>query len=277
MQTSISRDAIVVSDESFRSDDPDKILWSNIRFLDSLFAEGLTNNEASADALFSYHVEYYLEQVENGGFSQFIYNSRWQPKIILNVREGLRAMNATRHLELFGEVSRQVEQLGKERLTEFFKSDYFGNNAVRDELDALSERFYELSKQENLHSINAAWLRQHPNLVAMTKEQMEEDVRRRAEAMPDHEQRIAELRSKEPRYKKLLRALCARAGQKFDQTTSSNSRHEYDGSKTTAWHFITNQGHHHMVEAGGKAIMFRGHSTTDRVCEVDAEDVVGRT
>jgi hypothetical protein len=38
-----------------------------------------------------------------------------------------------------------------------------------------------------------------------------------------------------------------------------------------AWHFITDRGHHYMVEAGGKAIMFEG-AARSQVAEVDAPE-----
>lgn len=99
MQTSVSPDAVVVSDTSFTSDDPAEIVDSNALFVNELFAEYMTPEEISADALRSYYVANYLEQVENGGFSQFVYNCRWNPLIVSTICEGLRSMQAERHLE----------------------------------------------------------------------------------------------------------------------------------------------------------------------------------
>src|SRR5262249_35681772 len=132
-RTPISTDAIVVSDASFRSDEPGDIVESNISFLNALFAEHLTADEVSSDALRSYYVDYYLAQVNNGGFSQFVYNSRWSPQCIAYVREGMRAMKAKQHLEVFEEGARLVEQFGQDRLEAYFASEYFGENPDRDE------------------------------------------------------------------------------------------------------------------------------------------------
>src|SRR5713226_504547 len=106
MQTPVSRDAVVVADACFRSDEPGEIVESNISFLNALFEEYLTAEEVSADALRSYCVDYYLAQVNNGGFSQFVYNSRWSPQVVSFVREGLQAMEAKLHLEVFEEGAR---------------------------------------------------------------------------------------------------------------------------------------------------------------------------
>src|SRR5262249_32939807 len=92
--------------------------------------------------------------------------------------------------------------LGAERLPTFFESEYFGDNEERDELNAPNDKFFEISKQEDLIALNSTWLRQSPHLVVMTTEEMEQEIQRRVAAMPDREQRIAIARANEPRYKK---------------------------------------------------------------------------
>ncbi len=139
----------------------------------------------------------------------------------------------------------------------------------RDELNAPNDRFAQVSEQEDLLALNAAWLRHSTNLVVMTTEEMKEEARRRGQAIPDRDRRIAEARANEPRFMKLIRALCERAGHELQRVTGGDPTRVHEGVQTLAWHFITDKGHHHMVEAGGKVIMFRGHSTTDRVIEMD--------
>jgi hypothetical protein len=272
MPSPVSADAVVISDTSFGNDDPGAIVESNISFLNALFEEYLTADEVSADALRSYYVDYYLAQVNNGGFSQFVYNSRWNPQVVAFVREGLRAMKAKRHLEVFEEGARLVERFGQDRLAAYFASEYFGENPDRDELNAPNDRFLEVEKKEDLLALNAAWLRNHAKLVVLTVQEMQEEVRRRGQALPDRERRIAEALANEPRYMKLIRALCERAGHDLERVTAGDPTRVHEGAQTLAWHFITDKGHHHMVESGRKAIMFRGHSTTDRVCEVEAPE-----
>ncbi len=131
MKVPISRDAVVVSDKSFHSDDPAEIVESNISFVNALFEEYLTAEEVSPNALRSYYVDYYLAQVNNGGFSQFVYNSRWSPQVEQLVREGLQAMKAKQHLKVFDEGARLVEKFGQDRLKAYFASEYFGENPDR--------------------------------------------------------------------------------------------------------------------------------------------------
>src|SRR5689334_4990597 len=71
MENPQSREALIVSETSFWSENPGKIVQSNVSVLNALFAEHLTVAELSADALRSYYVDYFLARVNNGGFSQF--------------------------------------------------------------------------------------------------------------------------------------------------------------------------------------------------------------
>jgi hypothetical protein len=272
MQGPISHDAIVVSDTSFHNDDPREIVESNISFVNALREEYLTLEEISTDALRSYYVDYYLCQVNNGGFSQFVYNSHWGKRVTTFIRDGMRAMQARQHLEVFEEGAQLVEEFGSERLRAYCTSEYFGENPERDELNVLNDRFLETQKQEDLLALNIAWLRQHPKLVVLTVEQIREEVRRRGQALADREKRIAEARAGEPDGIKRIRALCERAGQELKRVTAGDPNYFYEGVLTMAWYFITDQGPHRMVEVGGKAIMFRGHSITDRVCEIDVPE-----
>jgi len=100
---------------------------------------------------------------------------------------------------------------------------------------------------------------------------MTEEAERRAAALPDLARRIAEREALAPRYVKLIHALCAAAGHTLQHVTAGDYR-LHEGEKTLAWHFLIEQGPFHMVDAGGKALMFRGSSPTDLVCEIDAPD-----
>src|SRR5690349_10993125 len=141
-----SQKSIIVSKEAFASDDPYDIIQSNIEFLNAQFEEHLEHDEVSVNALRSYYVDYFLAQFLNGGFSQFIYNSRWGDCIDY-VTSGFAAMGAVKHLELFEDAARQLsERPGIEGLKKFFESDYFGDNEERDILNEFNEGFSSLSE-----------------------------------------------------------------------------------------------------------------------------------
>ncbi|MCU5783672.1 hypothetical protein MA04_02972 [Alcanivorax balearicus MACL04] len=260
-------DAILIPVDVLGSDDPDDIIGANIDVLNALFSEYLGIDEVSREALVSYYVDYYLAQINNGGFSQFVYNSGWADDIVERVRGGLDAMGARRHQSLFEQGVALVAELGPDQLQTFFESDYFGDNPIRDRFEALSDPFYAAQETENLSRLNADWLKAHPKLLALSDPDLEREITRRAEAIPNRAERIAQALNNEPDYMKRIRALCAEAGQALEQVTAGDPSHEYQGHTVLAWHFLTDRGHHFMVEADGKAMMFDGTSGT-KVAEI---------
>jgi hypothetical protein len=261
--------SVIVSDQSVASADPYDIVCSNIEFVNALFGEHLRADEIAPDALRSYYVDYFLAQVNNGGFSQFVYNSRWSPLMNGFIREGLAAMKAVGHLALFNESAALVDRLGADGLQAFFESEYFDDNAERDSLDANNDRFSELSETEDLIALNAAWLRSLPGLKVKTADEIKAQIARRGGALPDREERVRAALESEPRYMKLIRALCGAAGHELSRVTGGDPTHEHNGTRVLAWHFLTDKGHHYMVDADGKAVMFDG-TTKVVVTEIDA-------
>lgn len=237
--------------------------------MNALLAEHLRLEEIAPDALRSYYVDYYLAQVNNGGFSQFVYNSGWSPNLIGLLLQGLLAIKAEGHLRLFNESAAILDRIGPDRLQVFQKSEYFGDNAERDILDGHNDRFFKLSKTEDLIALNAAWLRGLPGLQVKTIDDMRSEVERRAAVLRDREERKRAALENEPRYMKLMRALSLKAGHEFSHATAGDPTHEHNGKRVLAWHFITGKGHHYMVDAGGSAAMFDG-ATRKLVTEIDA-------
>lgn len=268
------RQTVIVSDKAVASDDPSDIIQSNIEFLNAQFEEHLRHDEVSENALRSYYVDYFLAQFENGGFSQFVYNSRWG-ECIDYITDGFAAIGAVRHLELFENAAKQMsERPGIEGLKKFCASDYFGENEERDILNEFNDGFSALSESEDLIALNAQWLRQLPDLVVLSETEMAEELRRRADAVPDREDRITAALAAEPRYMKVVRALCKAAGHELERVTAGDPTFEHDGQRMISWHFLTDKGHFHMADIDGKALMFKGH-TDEVVCEIEVSDAFG--
>jgi len=261
--------SVIISDQSVASAAPYDIVYSNIEFVNALFGEHLRADEIAPDALRSYYVDYYLAQVNNGGFSQFVYNSHWSPLMNAFIREGLLAMKAVGHLALFNNSAALVDRLGADGLQALLESDYFGDNPERDSLDDNNDRFNELSDAEDLIALNAAWLRSLPGLKVKTADEIKAEIARRAAALPDRAERVRAALENEPRYLKLIRALIAKAGHELSRVTAGDPTHQHNGQRVLAWHFLTDKGHHYMVDADGKAVMFNG-TTKEAVTEIEA-------
>lgn len=271
MTAHIPSHAAIVSQASYHSDDPYDIICSNIEFINLLLESYLLPDEIASDALRSYFVDYYLAQRNNGGFSQFVYNSSWDGQLVGYVREGLAAIGATQQLALFEECAALLDTLGDQRLQAFLESEYFGDNEERDFLSKLDDRFSTLEEQENILALNAAWLRSRPDLVVLPVAEMKREAKRRSQTIPNREQRIALAQADEPRYLQLIRALCEQAGYELSRVTAADPAHSYAGQRVVAWHFITDRGHHYMIEIEDKALMFQGNTHTC-IAEIVAPD-----
>ncbi len=274
MSEAISVDSIVIHAQTLESDEPYDIVDSNISFLNDLFESHVRFDEVSADALRSYFVDYFMSQIENGGFSQFVYNTGFEPEVVERVLEGLEAIGAAQHAALLREATASLSELGEERLQAFFASDYFGDNPERDAIAANDEKFAELSEAEDLIALNAAWIRKHPAMVAISAEEMEAEIEKRIQAIPDYDARIAEALENEPRFVKIIRALCDKVGQELEQVTAGDPDQEVGGESRFAWHFLTDEGHFYMVDHDGTATMYQGESET-AVAEIPAGDEYG--
>lgn len=263
----LSKDAVIVQKAAVGGDEPYAIIQSNINYINALRKALIYPTEISRDAQRSYYVDYYMAQIKNGGFSQFVYNSRWNDFTITLLREGLQAMGASEHLERFNTAAEAVEALGPEALNTYFERAYSGANPVRDRLNDIGADL--LSPEPSLLELNSKWLHSLPTLQALSVEEMEAQVALRAEATPDMAERRAEALENEPRYTKLIRALSAKAGHAFSHVTAGDPSHRHNGVMTLAWHFFTDKGHHYMVEADGAAIMFQG-GTDKKIAEISA-------
>ena len=262
-------DAIIVSTTSMDCSDRTEVVQSNVSFVNALRAELLTVDELAPDALRSYYVDYFHTQVMNGGFSQFVYNSKWNEKVVGFVRAGLQAMAATRALTAFESGERFVDRTGQNWLDQFLATDYFDDNPIRDTFD----EGFDTNALRALPSVNARWLRAHPKLVVATIEDMGAEVRRRAAALPDRAERTARARANEPRDLRLIRALCERAGHELERRTAA-ALLTYEGARQWGFFFRTDRGAHVMIDLETKALMFPLSSVRRPDDVVDASAVV---
>lgn len=182
---------IIVTQEAMDSPDSYDLVMSNIDVVNGLFSRYLNEEEICREALYSYYVDYYLAQAYNGGFSQFVYNC---PNVtVFNlVGEGLEAIGAYKHLELFAAFDKLLSGLTEQELRDFLSSDYFGENPTRDRLDVHNDAFYDLNnKGESLIEMNARYLRRHPRLEVVPEADLEDRLDAIAAQITDLEERKA--------------------------------------------------------------------------------------
>ena len=176
---------MVVSKNGFDSDDTYDLVYSNITFVNALRNKGVPDDRISSDAWLSYFVDYYRAEVDNGGFPQFVYNSRWNPKAVEMARRGMEAMGAIHHLAAFEHGAAIVDELGPQGLKRFLDSGYVGeNNPERVALRGCMEDYYAAKEQagEDLIALNAAWIRSRPDLKVLEMDAMYAELDRQVAA-----------------------------------------------------------------------------------------------
>ena len=162
---------IIISQNSVNSKDLYDIVYSNVTVVNLLLDQGLEEKDLHKDALASYYADYYLAQVENGGFSQFVYNSRWQKIVNDRIAYGLEQMGATKHLDLFSTLRAKVDAISGKELELYYESEYFGDNEMRDTLNNLDDdKFFNL--EENISDLNGIWLKTHKDVQILSIEDM---------------------------------------------------------------------------------------------------------
>lgn len=165
-------DKVIVSQDSFNnSSDPSDIIASNISFINVLKEENY-QGEFCHEAELSYYLDYYLAQVKNGGFSQFVYNSGWNDELIALIAEGLEKIQAHQHLDFFNKQVNLVNHYDEMELARFLDGDYFGKNPTREAFN--NDAFFTI--KENLTELNANWLKSLPNLQTLTIDEMFEAI-----------------------------------------------------------------------------------------------------
>ena len=159
---------IIVSEKSYSSPDLYDIVYSNITVVNLLREENVTDDLIHPDSLISYFIDYYLAQSNNGGFSQFVYNSRWNHDLNSKIELGLETIGAIEHLKYFRRQKQVVESINPQELISYFQSEYFGENETRDKLK--NDAYFDI--EENLIDLNGKWLRNHSDLKVLTIDNM---------------------------------------------------------------------------------------------------------
>ena len=133
-----------------------------------LLKEGTLEKDLHPDAYKSFLVDYYAAQVNNGGFSQFVYNSKWNTSINNFILEGLKEMKAEKHVVFFQERIKLLASFTAEQISLYCDGEYFGKNQTRDELN--DDGFFDI--EENLYELNASFLKKHKDLLVLSIPEM---------------------------------------------------------------------------------------------------------
>jgi hypothetical protein len=258
MTGTIPSDAPLLSTDALASGKDEDVVQWNVSIVNLLRENCMRMGEMPREAQLAYYLDYYLQQVLNGGIAQFVWNSRWTADMQSLAHDALVQVGASRHLALFEQIRADARALGDAGIAEFLASDFWGPNELRDRLNARTDAFLALDREESLMHLNARWLRSRPSLVVLSTEALRAELQRRIAAIPDLAARRQAVRDAEPAWMKTLRALCAMAGQELVRVNALDPRHEHEGRRTAAHHVTTDRGHHFMIETDAVWLLFDG-------------------
>ncbi|NUP73944.1 MAG: hypothetical protein HOQ07_04745 [Sinomonas sp.] len=187
---STNQHPVVLPAEALEASDGE-VVDANIDIVNAMYSELLGEDEIATNALRSYYVDFYLTEALDGGFAQYVVSAGEREDIDGFVRDGLREMGASRHLELFEATSDAFDALSDADAEEYLEGDGEPSEAVK-ALEALDDRFEETLDDEDLVALNAAWLRGQEGLLALDDDAIEDEIARRVGLIPDLEARRAE-------------------------------------------------------------------------------------
>jgi len=231
--------------------DPRVLLAEVVGAVNERLDAGVALEELPRPAAQSYFVDYFIAQHHNGGLSQFVYNSRWDPKVIGAVREGLKAMGAKRHLAILERLDAAVLALGDD-LDQFLEGEYFGKNDIRDELNRLDAGMDEARRAEDVAALNRRFVNASGVLEAVDDSVL--DARDR-EALAKHIEAIAHKPvqvAQEMAVHRAARRLCAAAGLEF-VSFNGTSFGEHEGEPCILQFVGTDRGTHYVRATPGFA------------------------
>lgn len=159
---------IIISETAAASENPQDVVNSNISVINLMREEKIDDDLIHEDALMSYYLDFYASNYTQGNFAQFVYNSKWNKELNELIEEGLALIGAEKHLELFQAQAKRVRLLSSVKIDKFLKGKFEGVNPTRDLLN--NNTYFEL--EENLVSLNANFLKNHPDTEVLSVDEM---------------------------------------------------------------------------------------------------------
>ena len=163
---------VVLTSSSIDGGRVEEVVEANAAIVNAMHHALLFRDEMSPVAVRSCLVDFYLSEVLEGGFAQYaVMVGRRLGAADALVREGMAAMGAAAHLDLF---NRAVGACGTE-------ADHDGVFRLA-ELDG---EFEKLLERENITALNSRWLRGQPDLLVLDDEEIGPYIQRAAARVPD--------------------------------------------------------------------------------------------
>lgn len=238
------------------------VVGDNVEVVNAMYQALLNAEEIAPDALRSYFVDFYLTQMLEGGFAQYVFMTPDRDELDNYIREGLEGMGAKEHLALFERTIEHYDSLSETDMEAYLEGESdeeSGPSEAVAAMEALDGEFEELLESEDVTGLNAVWLRSQPGLLVLDEQELVAHIATRVAGIPNLAQRQAEAEEAEledaPDFELIIRELCAEAGHELEKITMGDPNFEHNGETVLAWHFRTDQGEFIMLEGDAEAVM----------------------
>jgi hypothetical protein len=258
-----------------------EVVDSNVAVVNAMYQELLGSGEIAPSALRSYFVDFYLTQSLGGGFAQYVFTAPDREELDAYIREGLEAMGAAGHVDLFDRTVEAFDSLSEEEADVYLDG---GADAEEDgelpervqAMEDLDAEFESLLETEDIVALNAAWLRGQEDLLVLDDDELTAHIAQRVAALPDLEQRRAEAEEEAlenaPEFEVIIRELCDIAGYELQKITMGDPNYDHNGETLLAWRFSTDHGDFLMIEDDDEAFMLNP-DTKEIVAAVEFEEL----
>lgn len=166
---------------------PEADIWaasqSLVDYVNALMQQGLyRRDEIPAEAMWLYHADYYVAQVQNGGHSQFLHNSRQSDWILNDALQGMTLIGAETQTACL----RDMMAWAKDNPGVAAEQDGFGNRAPA--LDDIDSRFFGIDKDIYYTAVRQ-WLQQADIVAVLPKAELTQAVDHLIAQNPERENR----------------------------------------------------------------------------------------
>lgn len=242
----------------------EEVVDANVAAVNAMYEALLGAQEIAPNALRSYFVDYYLTQVLDGGFAQYVAMSPDRDELDTYIREGFAGMGANKQLELFNRAVALFDSLSQEDARDYLSAD-LSEGEERTEgikgMELLDGEFEDLLEVEDITGLSAAWLLKQEGLLVLDDDALAQHIAERVAKLPDLAERQAEADLENmPEFEAIIRELCAIAGHELEKITLGDPNFEHNGEKVLAWHFTTEKGAFLMIEEDEEAFMINPES-----------------
>jgi hypothetical protein len=244
------------------------------------FAHGLSlryfhDEEMPIEIINVSRVNYLVGNVLNGGFLQFVQNSRWNKYHIDGTRSGLQAIGAAEHLAVFNGAAKLIDDAYENAGGKLDNSKF---NAELEKLEKEHLSGEKLSKRlglgvvrswnwgdrwQSAQILSCRYIKNWPKVRRVNPKVYEVELDKLIAVIPDLEVRKRAREDARPWEKKAIDRLVKSAGLGNLWYTGFSPR-LHNGKTVWCWNFTVGttpgEGHHQAVFDDGEAVMFKGRT-----------------